>query len=67
MTTLKLLLAFAFTLLALKLFGAVTWSWWIILIPFWLPISVTLGVFTIAWIAYTLAFITHDPDDEANC
>jgi hypothetical protein len=33
--------------IALKLLGKVTWSWWWILSPSWLPIAILLGIFAI--------------------
>ena len=33
------------TLLALKLFNVVDWSWWIITMPLWVPALMVLGAF----------------------
>jgi len=40
--------------IVLKLVGTITWSWWWVLAPFWVPLAVVLGV---AIFAVILAFI----------
>jgi len=37
-------------LLILKLTETVTWSWWIIFLPIWLPVAIVLGFLGIAGI-----------------
>lgn len=44
----------ALTLLfiGLKLGGAITWSWWLVLLPFYGPLALAAGFFVIAGILY---------------
>ena len=35
-----------------KLFGAIAWSWWWVLAPIWIPISIILVVFVIVGTLY---------------
>lgn len=44
----KLPMALSLALMALKLAGVITWSWWWVLSPIWLAIAVALLV--IAWL-----------------
>jgi len=34
---------------ALKLTGFITWSWWVVLAPFWLPVTLILIVWAILY------------------
>ena len=36
--------ALAILFIALKLFNQITWSWWWVLSPLWLPICIVIGV-----------------------
>lgn len=38
----------ALLLIALKLTGAIAWSWWLVLSPLWIPVAVAAGVFICA-------------------
>ena len=40
----------AIVFITLKLTGYITWSWWWVLSPLWLPLTVVLGVFAIMFI-----------------
>ncbi len=40
--------------IVLKLVGTITWSWWLVLAPFWAPLAIVLGI---AIFAVILAFI----------
>jgi hypothetical protein len=33
--------------ITLKLLGKITWSWWWVLSPMWLPVAVILGLFVV--------------------
>jgi len=48
-----ILTAVFFALVLLKILKLITWSWWVVLMPFWIPsmfvyIAFTIGVF-IQW------------------
>lgn len=36
--------------IVLKLLGKITWSWWWVLSPMWIPLAVVLGAFLIVLI-----------------
>jgi len=36
--------------ITLKLTGHITWSWWWVLSPFWLPLSIVFGIIGLAFI-----------------
>lgn len=38
--------------ITLKLTGYITWSWWWVLAPIWIPISIILVVFVIVGMLY---------------
>lgn len=40
--------------ITLKLTGYITWSWWWVLAPFWMPISIVLSIIALV---YVIAFI----------
>ena len=33
--------------ITLKLLGTITWSWWWVLSPLWIPLAIVAGIFTI--------------------
>jgi len=35
--------------ITLKLTGFITWSWLWVLSPFWIPITIVVALFTLAW------------------
>ena len=41
----------------LKLTNVITWSWWWITLPLWLPIAIGLGILFLAGLAVLLAII----------
>ena len=40
---------------AAKVFGYITWSWWLVFIPIWLPLAVAFAVAVVAASASALA------------
>lgn len=40
----------AIVFIALKLTGYIAWSWWWVLSPLWLPLTVVLGIFAFIFI-----------------
>jgi len=36
--------------IVLKLTGVINWSWWWVLAPFWIPISIIIILFMIVWL-----------------
>lgn len=40
----------AIVFIALKLTGYIAWSWWWVLSPLWLPLTVVLGIFAFVFI-----------------
>lgn len=36
--------------ITLKLTHVVAWSWWLVLLPLWLPILLAVGIFLVAFI-----------------
>jgi hypothetical protein len=49
-------------LIAAKLFGYVTWSWWIVLLPLWLPMAFFVAILAIVGVGYLI--VNSDDDDE---
>lgn len=47
-----LLILLQLNLIAFKLFGLVTWSWWIVLFPILLPAALTLLMFIVIWLFF---------------
>ena len=45
-----LLLAF----IILKLCGVITWSWWWVMSPLWIPVALFLIIMLVVWIAAIL-------------
>lgn len=45
----------AIVFIVLKLLGKITWSWWWVLAPVWMPLAIVLGIFLIARIVGTIA------------
>jgi hypothetical protein len=43
--------------IGLKLGGVITWSWWWVLAPLWLPISVFLGILLVGVIATSVVML----------
>lgn len=62
--------------IALKLIGIITWSWWWVLSPLWLPITVVLVVFFVAFVMIlikeaivgknTLSFVDKEPKNPKD-
>lgn len=46
------LLGLAF--IVLKLTGHITWSWWWVLAPFWMPVVILLGFLVLAGLGYAV-------------
>lgn len=44
--------------LILKLTGTITWSWWWITAPLWIPFSLSVGLFAIIGFCLCLARLT---------
>ena len=42
----------AIVFITLKLLGVITWSWWWVLSPFWIPIVLVLGILLVAGIVF---------------
>ena len=40
----------AIVFITLKLTGHITWSWWWVLAPLWMPLPVFLGIFAIIFL-----------------
>lgn len=38
----------------LKLAGFITWSWWWVLLPFWLPVALVFALVALAAVAFGL-------------
>ena len=49
-----LLILLQLNLIAFKLFGLVTWSWWVVLFPILLPAAITLLMFIAIWLFFKL-------------
>ena len=41
----------AIVFIVLKLLGKITWSWWWVLAPIWIPLVIILGVFLVVLVA----------------
>jgi membrane protein YdbS with pleckstrin-like domain len=50
-----LLVMLGFAFLILKIFQVVSWSWWIVLLPFWSPILLGIVLLTICIIIVMLS------------
>ena len=48
------------TFIVLKLCNIITWSWWWVLSPLWLPFAAGLGIGIIAFIVFVLVKIFVD-------
>jgi fatty acid desaturase len=48
--------ALALLFIALKLTGHITWTWWWVLAPLWIPFVVVLAVLAIAAIVWRVKF-----------
>jgi len=42
------LLALAIVLITLKLLGKITWSWWWVVSPLWIPIAAVIAILAVA-------------------
>ena len=51
------LLAIAF--IVLKLTGTITWSWWWVLAPVWMPIALIFGFFLLVGVAVVIGIIVQ--------
>ena len=52
--------------IALKLTDVITWSWWWVLAPMWVPSAVVLGTFVILLvIAGVVALIDHNKKSKS--
>ena len=40
----------AILFIGLKLTNYITWSWWWVLSPLWLPFALLIGIVTVAWL-----------------
>ena len=50
------ILGLIFVTLKLAEIGVVaTWSWWAVLSPFWIPLAIVLGVFTVVGVGMVVA------------
>lgn len=49
------LLAIAF--IVLKLCGVISWSWWWVLAPLWIPVAVALAAVALVGVVIVLSFI----------
>lgn len=56
------LLALAFIIL--KLCGVITWSWWWVLSPLWIPASIGIVVTLTAFIVFMIYSIKKDRNKE---
>ena len=43
--------------IALKLIGTITWSWWLILAPLWIPSALGLSVLVVGLVAFGIAIL----------
>lgn len=44
----------AILFIALKLTGYVTWSWWLVLLPLYLPITIVLSLWMLLFFIYLI-------------
>lgn len=49
--------------ITLKLIGKITWSWWWVLSPLWIPFAIVIGIIVIMLIAYIIVVVS---DRNAN-
>lgn len=49
--------------IALKLLGLTTWSWWIVLSPFWIPVGV-FGLCVILYIVLTAIDVGKESKED---
>ena len=50
------ILGLIFVTLKLAEIGVVaTWSWWLVLSPFWIPLAIVLGIFAVAGVGVVVA------------
>jgi len=49
----------AIVFITLKLTGYIAWSWWWVLAPLWMPLTVFLGIFALIFLfAFAWAWVT---------
>jgi len=48
------------TLIALKLAGYITWSWWLVLSPIWVPSTVAFTILLTMISAYAIGFFLEE-------
>jgi hypothetical protein len=46
--------------ITLKLIGKIEWSWWWVLAPMWIPISIVLGILAIVGIIALIIYIREN-------
>lgn len=44
--------------IVLKLLGKITWSWWWVLAPSWVPLAIVLVIFLAILLFYAFAYFT---------
>jgi hypothetical protein len=44
--------------IGLKLMGYITWSWWWVLSPLWLPLAIVIGGYLVVMLVLGLTLIT---------
>lgn len=44
--------------IVLKLLGKITWSWWWVLAPSWIPLAIVLVIFLAILLFYAIAYVT---------
>jgi hypothetical protein len=50
----------AIVFITLKLTGYIAWSWWWVLAPLWMPLTVLLGIFALIFLfAFVYAWLTE--------
>jgi hypothetical protein len=56
---LRTLLSCSIILTFLKIVGCITWSWWLILAPIWIPIAGLLAISAFIVFCFIIAFIIN--------
>ncbi len=47
--------------LVLKLTGQVTWSWWWVASPLWIPLALGVAAWVLQWVVIAILSITDTP------
>lgn len=58
-----LILVLTIVFVVLKLIGIITWSWWWVLAPLWIPVGLSIPVFAIILIVFLImgtVFLNRD-------